>query len=65
MIKGSMIFEKSEFFLDNLICRCYNKQQITEVHSYVVFCIQQNESSASQLSKQAIGSVCRARNFLI
>ena len=41
-----MIFEKSEFFLDNLICRCYNKQQITEVHSYVVFCIQQNESSA-------------------
>ena len=46
MIKGSMIFEKSEFFLDNLICRCYNKQQITEVHSYVVFCIQQNESAS-------------------
>ena len=33
-------------YLDNQKCRCYNRQQITEERSYVVFCIQQNESAS-------------------
>lgn len=34
-------------FLDILICRCYNNQQIMEECNYDVLCFQQNESAAS------------------